>query len=357
MAPVSLAQLRSVLDKDFAEALKNGKLASSTHVGFTIGVVDHGERLVFSYGVAKDDSIFEIGSMTKTFTGLLLSQMVEQGKVKFDEPVRELLPEGTVARPAGDEITLLDLATQHSGLPRLPDNLKPADNQNPYADYTAADMYAYLKKQGAAKPAKTDFLYSNFGFGLLGQALSDRAGTSYSQLLHDEITGPLGMIDTVITLTPDQQARFISGYDGRHRPARAWDFAAIAGAGAIRSTASDMLTCLEANLHPDKLPASAATTADGKTLSAAIRQSHELRADAMAGMRIALAWLYETDTGNYWHNGATGAFNSFGLFNPQADYAVIVLVNTSVGKNGSIADDIGRHIAQRLAGKPALVIH
>lgn len=357
MAAVSLTQLRSVLDKDLADALKSGELAPSTHVGVTIAVIDHGERLVFSYGVAKDDSIFEIGSMTKTFTGLILSQMVGQGKVKFDEPVRKLLPEGTVAKPAGEEITLLDLATQHSGLPRLPDNLKPADNQNPYADYTAADMYSYLKKQGVAKPEKTDFLYSNFGFGLLGQALSDRAGASYSQLLHDEITGPLNMTDTAITLTPEQQVRFLPGYDGRHRPARAWDFAAVAGAGAIRSTASDMLTYLQANLHPDKLPSSATNTPDGRTLQAALTQSHELRADAMSGMRIALAWLYEPDTGNYWHNGATGAFNSFGLFNPKADYAVIVLANTSVGRSGALADTLGRHTAQRLAGKPALVIH
>lgn len=357
MAAVSLAQLRSVLDKDLAEALNSGELAPATHVGVSIGVVDHGERLVFSYGAAKDDSIFEIGSMTKTFTGLILSQMVEQGKVSFDEPVRELLPKGTVVKPAGEEITLLDLATQHSGLPRLPDNLAPADNKNPYADYTAADMYAYLKKQGVAKPAKTEFLYSNFGFGLLGQALSDRAGTSYSKLLREEITGPLSMPDTVIALTPEQQARFVPGYDGRHRPARSWDFVAIAGAGAIRSSANDMLTYLEANLHPDALPVTVETTADGKTLAAALTQSHELRADAMPGMRIALAWLYETDTGNYWHNGATGGFNSFGLYNPQADYAVIVLVNTSVGRSGSLADDIGRHIAQRLAGKPALVIH
>ncbi len=356
MAPATLAQMKAILDKDFAEALKSGDLAPATHVGVTIGIIDHGERLVFSYGVAKDDSIFEIGSMTKTFTGLILSQMVEQGKVKFDEPVRELLPSGTVAKPAGQEITLLDLATQHSGLPRLPDNFKPADNKNPYADYTADNLYTYLKNQGVAKPAKTDFLYSNLGFGLLGQALSDRAGIAYPQLLHEEIAAPLGMTDTTVALSAAQQSRFLQGYDGRHRPAHAWDLVAMAGAGAIRSTASDMLTYLEANLHPDKLPPTAATTPDGKTLSAAITQSHELRADAMAGMRVALAWLYEPDTGNYWHNGATGAFSAFGFFNLKADYAAVVLVNTSVGRTGSLADDIGHHIAQRLAGKSALVV-
>src|SRR5208282_4527393 len=99
-------------------------------------IVQHGVTRIFSYGTAKPDSIFEVGSITKTFTGLILSQMVEQGKVKFDEPVRELLPAGTVAKPATDEVTLVDLATQHSGLPRMPDNFAPANPNNPYADYT-----------------------------------------------------------------------------------------------------------------------------------------------------------------------------------------------------------------------------
>src|SRR5271166_5725974 len=140
MAPVPAAQLQAVLSKDLTEALTSGALAPSTGAGVTIGIVDHGEKQVFSYGTSKPDSIFEIGSITKTFTGLALAQMVEQGKVKFDEPVRQLLPAGTVAKPAGIEITLLDLATQHSGLPPMPDNFNPADKDNPYADYKAAGL-------------------------------------------------------------------------------------------------------------------------------------------------------------------------------------------------------------------------
>jgi len=350
MAPVPAAQLHAVLSKDLAQALTSGALAPSTGAGVTIGIVDHGEKQVFSYGTAKPDSIFEIGSITKTFTGLLLAQMVAQGKVKFDEPVRQLLPAGTVAKPAGSEITLLDLATQHSGLPRMPDNFKPADGSNPYADYRAADLYAFLTKHGVAKPADATFLYSNLGFGLLGQALAVRAGTTYPQLLQEEITGPLGMKDTIVALSAEQQLRFIAGYDGAHRPAHAWDLVAFAGAGAIRSTADDMLTYLQANLHPDKLPSSATKTPNGETLPAALAQSHELRADAMAGMRIALAWLYVPGTGSYWHNGGTGGYSSFAFFNPKSDYAVVVLVNTS----GDFADRLGQHIGQRLAGKPAI---
>jgi serine-type D-Ala-D-Ala carboxypeptidase/endopeptidase len=351
IAPVTAAELQSVMDKDLAEALKTGELTPSTGAGVSIAVVEHGIRRVFSYGVAKADSIFEIGSISKTFTGLVLSQMVTQGKVKFDDPVRELLPAGTVAKPAGSEITLLDLATQHSGLPRMPDNFTPADQANPYADYYAANMYAFLAKQGVGKPKKTEFLYSNLGFGLLGQSLAVRSGTTYSALLAEEVTGPIGMRDTAILLSPDQQARFIGGHDSEHRPAHAWDLGAFAGAGAIRSTAGDMLTYLEANLHPESFKTENASSA-ATTLSAALVQSHKLRADAMGGMRIALAWFFEPGSGAYWHNGGTGGYSSFAFFNPKEDCAAVVLLNSA--SNDGYADRLGRHISERLAGKPAI---
>jgi len=353
MPPVSAADLQSVLDKDLADALKTGQLAPSTGAGVSIAVIDHGVRRVFSYGTAKPDSIFEIGSITKTFTGLILSQMVKQGKVKFDDPARDLLPPGTVAKPAVAEITLLDLATQHSGLPRMPDNFPPADPQNPYADYTAADLYAFLAKQTVAKPADAGFLYSNLGFGLLGQALANRAGMPYPALLKSEVTDPLHLKDTIVSLTPEQQARFIPGHTGDHQPAHAWDLVALAGAGAIRSTAGDMLTYLEANLHPDSFRP-AGFTPTGSTLADALIQQHELRADAMPGTRIALAWLFETESGNYWHNGATGGYSAYAFFNPKSDYAAVVLLNATLSQHGSFADRLGQHISQRLAGKPAI---
>jgi len=329
-----------------ATALTAGALAPGTGAGIAIGVVAHGVRRVFVLGAAAPDSMFEIGSVSKTFTALILAEMVGQGKVKFDDPVREFLPEGTVSKPAGAEITLLDLAIQHSGLPRMPDNFHPADPANPYADYGPTQLYAFLSKQGVAKPANPPFLYSNLGVGLLGQALSNRAGTSYPNLLAQEVTGPLGLKETTISLSPEQQRRFIPGHDAEHRPAHAWDLVALAGAGGIRSTAGDMLTYLEAQLHPEKL--------SNPKLAAALAETHELRADAAPGLRIGLVWLYETDTGTYWHNGATGGYSSYVFFNPKGDYAAVVLSNTSIGGSGSFADLLGHHIAQRLAGKPAV---
>lgn len=352
MAPVAAANLEAVLAGDLAGALKSGELAPATGSGVSIGVVEHGVSRVFSFGAAKPDSIFEIGSITKTFTGLLLAQMAAQGKVRLDEPVRELLPPGTAAKPEGGEITLLDLATQRSGLPPMPDNIAVDNLDNPYADYRAANLYAYLRKRGVANPAHVSSPFGSLGFGLLGVALADRADRSYGDLLEGEIAGPLGLKDTVLALTDAQQARMIAGHDQYHGPAKPWDSDALGGAIGLRSTAGDMLAYLEANLHPDTLKA--APSAEGATLPAALRLALRPRAETSAGMQIALGWLYEAETGNYWHNGATAACSSYAFFNPQGDYAAVVLLNASPGVNGSFVEVLGRHISQRLAGKPAI---
>jgi CubicO group peptidase (beta-lactamase class C family) len=353
MSPVPIDQIQAVLDKDIAGALQSGSLAPSTEGGVTIGVVEHGVRRVFSYGTARSDSIFEIGSITKTFTGLILAQLVEQHRVSLNDPVRTLLPPGTIAKPAGAEITLLDIATQHSGLPRLPANLEPKDPRNPYADYTAADLYAFLAKQGVEKPANAPFLYSNLGFGLLGHALAVHERSSYAALLKQEVTDPLGLRDTTIALTAEQRARFVQGHGPNHRAAGAWDLGALEGAGAIRSTAGDMLTYLEANLHPEKWTATTQSP-EGATLGGALKLQHEPRADAFGGMKIGLAWLWDPKSGSYWHNGGTGGFSSYAFFIPEKDCAGIVLFNTTLGPNGSFADRLGEHLRQRLTGQPAI---
>jgi CubicO group peptidase (beta-lactamase class C family) len=219
-------------------------------------------------------------------------------------------------------------------------------------DYHAADLYQFVAHHGVERPADAQFLYSNLGVGLLGQALANRAGLPYAQLLAREITIPLGLKDTVISLTPEQRARFIPGHSPDHREAHAWDLDALAGAGAIRSTADDLITYLEAQLHPEKLSVGGSSSA--RTLPKAIALSHELRNEAGPGMHIAFAWLHEDATGNYWHNGGTGGYSSFVFFNPDADCAAVVLVNQTLGPQGSLADLIGHHIGQRFAGKPAI---
>ena len=157
--------------------------------------------------------------------------------------------------------------------------------------------------------------------------------------MREEVTGPLGMSDTGVSLSPDQRIRIIQGYDAAHLPVRLWDMDAMAGAGAIRSTASDMITYLDAQLHPEKFGA----------LRAALAQSHLLQADVASDSRIALAWIYDTDTGTYWHNGATGGYSAYAFFQPKGDFAVVVLAN-----GGNFPGLLGPHIRQRLAGQPAI---
>jgi CubicO group peptidase (beta-lactamase class C family) len=342
MPPVAVAGLQAVIDRDMAAAdlPELGKDA-----GIAIGVVEHGERRVFTYGTARADSLFEIGSITKTFTALLLAQMVAEGKVRLDEPLRELLPQGLVAKPPGAEITLLDLATHHAGLSRMPDNFKLVDRRNPYPDYRTANLYAYMAKRGVARPPHPSFFYSNLGFALLGQALGNRGGTTYAELLRQEVTGPLGLPDTVVKLSRAQWERLLPGFRGTepHDPAPNWNLDAFAGAGAIRSTAGDMLTYLEAQLHPER--------AGG--LAAALAASHTLRAEVPGRMRIALAWVQEDDTGIYRHNGATVGYTSDAFFGPACDCAAVVLSNTS--PNPVLGpDQLGDHIRQRLAGEAAV---
>jgi CubicO group peptidase (beta-lactamase class C family) len=290
LAPLDVAGLEPVLKHDLAPML--GK-----SVGVTVGVWKHGERRVFAYGTARPDSMFEIASIGKTFTAVALAQLVIQGKARLDEPVREFLPPGTVAQHEGLDITLLDLATHRSGLPSIPANVHSTDPQNPLAGYNTADLYAFMKYWGAYRSPYAPFGYSNLGFGLLGQALANRAGVSYADLLRG-ITEPLGMPDTVLKLSDEQKQRLIQGYSPQHSEVGLMDLGALEGAGSIYSTAADMVTYLVANLHPETIEFPIRTRGAG-TLPAALTASHQLRAAALPGLKIALGWMYDTATGVY----------------------------------------------------------
>jgi len=344
MPPLDVASLGPVLKRDLAPVLKIGQLAPGTGGGATVGVWKHGEQRVFAYGTAKPDSIFEIGSITKTFTGLALAQLVAQGKVRLDEPVRELLPPDTVDQPAGREITLLDLATHRAGLPESPNNLHSTDKSNPFAGYETADLYAFMQWWGVAKRDHTSFSYSNLGFGLLAQALENRTGMDYASLIRG-ITEPLGMRDTVVQLSPEQRRRLMQGYTASRSPVGAMDMGALEGAGAIRSTAGDMLRYLAANLHPE---------ASG--LQSPIEATHKLRTEITPGWNLALPWFYDIDTGTYFHDGVMAGNTSNIFFNPRGDYAGVVLVNTGAD-SFEFFRVLAEHIRERMTGEPAISLN
>jgi CubicO group peptidase (beta-lactamase class C family) len=332
MPPVDAAGLEPLLKRDLDPGLPHT-------LGIVVGVVKHGERRVCAYGTARPDSIYQIGSITKTFTGLLLAQMAVQGTVSLQEPVRELLPAGTVRKPGGREITLLDLATHHSGLPPMPYNFSHERNSDPAADFAAyhkSNLYAFIGYHGVGREANPPFTYSNLGFALLGEALAERAGVPYPELIAQRITGPLGMPDTAVALSPEQQQRLIQGYGMRHDPVAPWQLDAFAATGAISSTAGDLLTYLEAQLYAD---------------SPALRLSHEPQAAVANGRRIALAWFYNEDTGTYSHGGTISGYRTYAFFNPRSGYAGVVLANQLTE---FLADLIPQYIEQRFAGERAI---
>ena len=316
-------------------------------VGIVVGVIDaHGRRIV-SYGALdKGDArpldgrtMFEIGSMTKVFTSLLLTDMVQHGEVTLGEPVARLLPAGTkVPERGGKQITLIDLATHTSGLPRLPTNMTPKDPANPYADYSVAQLYQFLAGYSLPRDIGARYEYSNLGGGLLGHALSLRAGTDYGTLVRRRIAGPLGMSSTTIALTPEQKARLAVGHDLALRPVANWDLPTLAGAGALRSDADDMLTFIGAELGYVKTPLAAAMKA----------QIEPRRPTDIPNTEVALGWHVTTLPGGpiAWHNGGTGGYRTMMAFDPKAGVGVVVLSNafTLAG-----VDDIAVHL---LAGTP-----
>jgi serine-type D-Ala-D-Ala carboxypeptidase/endopeptidase len=164
------------------------------------------------------------------------------------------------------------------------------------------------------------------------------------------VISPLGLRDTTISLSAEQQARFAQGHGADHQPANAWDLGSLEGAGAIRSTADDMLTYLEANLHPDTVKV-APQTGPATSLGAALKLQDELRADVGGGAKIGFAWLWDAELKSYWHIEGTGGFTSYAFFSSECDCAGVVLFNTS--PNGFM-DTLGKHIQQRFMGQQAL---
>jgi serine-type D-Ala-D-Ala carboxypeptidase/endopeptidase len=279
-------------------------------------------------------TIFEIGSVTKVFTSIALAQLVNDGKLKLDDRIGKLLP-AEVSLPAElQPITLVQLATHTAGLPRLPANLATTNLANPYACYTSKELYAYLGAAKLDRPPGRKHAYSNLGVGLLGHILELRAGVPYEQLVRERILDPLGLTNTAITLSPDQQARLTPGHDAKGNVVSPWDFAVLAPAGALRSCAGDLLPFIQANLAPTNHP----------TVDAALEFAHKLRYESLLH-KLGLCWHIREAPGLYqfhWHNGGTGGYASFIGFDRANQTGVVLLSNYGDALAGDHAlDDIG----------------
>jgi serine-type D-Ala-D-Ala carboxypeptidase/endopeptidase len=308
------------------EKVAQDRVAAGTYQTLVFGVVngDQSEVVVFGRldnGKAPDrDTVYEIGSITKTFTATLLAKAALSGRVTLDTAVAQLLPDFKIPSRTGKEITLGHLATQHSGLPRMPSNLAPKDPSNPYADYDAGKLKAFLAGYELPRDPGAAYEYSNLGFGLLGYALVQSDHTTYSAMADAEILKSLDMTMSGMALTDTMRAHLALGHDATGKPASNWDLDALAGAGGIRSTANDMLRYLRANMGIDQSP-----------LGAAMKLAQQPRRD-IGKMRIGLAWV-TTDKGIVWHDGMTGGYSSFIGFTADGRRGVVILTNTAVDAN------------------------
>lgn len=309
------------------------RLANTT--GLIIAVIDKDKITTCSYGETRrgskqlpdaSKSVFEIGSVTKTFTGLLLADAIIEKQVTADDAIDNYLPDSIPGMAyQGRPITLQTLSNHTSGFPRLPANigLGVFDPQDPYLHYDTSSMFSYLAHFHPYRAPGTVYEYSNFGAGLLGQLLASHYHTTYEQLLTATILLPLHMNHTGITLAAGDSAWQVQGYNEKAIAVSPWHFTSLAGAGAIRSTLADMVIYIRANLGkaPSRLLpaielAQQPTFTNGKQTT-------------------ALGWHTDVINGHttWWHDGGTAGFRSFVAFDKETQKGVILLSNATEDLN------------------------
>jgi CubicO group peptidase (beta-lactamase class C family) len=311
-------------------------MRSKRRAGLVVGYLAGGEERVAGYGrtghatpgasgpgdpdTPGAGTIFEIGSITKVFTGLLLADLAAAGVVGLDDPVARYLPV-----PKGWAMTLGDLSSHAAGLGRNPRGTLRGwlgDRHNPFASLPVEDVHQGLARTRLRRRRSGRSRYSNLGAGLLGQALERAAGQPYERLVRERICQPLGMPDTVVVPSAEQAARVAVGHTRRGRPVPPFEIPALPAAGALRSTAADMLQFLEANLDPASTP-----------LTAPLERIQQPRHRMGRGMQVGLGWILvrspEPAGPLLWHNGGTNGFRSFAAVARDRGIAVVVLSNTA----------------------------
>jgi len=310
----------------------------------TIGVVDRGTHWIGNYGKLSEDdpkppndrTIYEIGSITKVFTGILLAHSVAAGEVEIATTIGSIAESAREHNPeVGNSIQLWHLATHSSGLPRMPTNFQPVNPLHPYVDYDRRLMLEFLHSVRLEKSPGKPSGYSNYGLGLLGELLAMKAGTTYSDLLKQRITVPLKMKDTSISVLPDARLRLAPPHQADGSRGEEWEFDALAGAGAIRSTSRDMLRFIDAHLKLRKDP-----------LGAAIELAwHKHLPGEGNGFAMGLGWHIAGDGTTRWHNGQTGGFHSILFVNRPLQAGVIVLSNSAAADVETLGEQVMRLIA------------
>ncbi|MCX5743709.1 MAG: serine hydrolase [Proteobacteria bacterium] len=321
------AQIKPFLDADIAS-------------GLVVGIYDNGRREIYGFGNGPNSkrpdgrTIYELGSVTKVYTSLLFADAIQRREVELDTRLSALLPPGVTA-PTKDnvDITLAHLALHSSGLPRLPPTIANAPTStDPYAKYGEDALYADLVHTPLAVTPGETIAYSNFGAGVLGFVLGKKLAPTggFGKALTDRVLVPLALTDTHLKIPAADLGRRAVGTEDDLLAVPSWTFDALAGAGALVSTARDQLTLIDAELD-------AAIGGDGP-LRRAMKLSQEPRLENPSSNE-GLGWQIDA-TGRYWHNGGTGGFHAFVGFDPKTRRGVVILASTASSLVDRLADTV-----------------
>jgi len=295
--------------------------------GFVIGITVNGDSHVYGYGSTSrggkqpdENTVFELASAGKTFTALVLADMITKSEIALIDPIENFLPKRVkTPKYQGHSIQLVDLATQSSGLPSLTENFQPTNPLNPYADFTVEGMYEGLGMVKIESPIGKTYAYSNLGFGLLGHILALKGDTKYEDLVIARVCDPLGMDSTRMILDESLNSRLAIPHDGG-KEVEVWEDETLAGAGSFLSTPHDMLLYLEAHWNEqDPLY---------EAMQLAIQKWRPTDTPATA---IGLGWHIDSENALdfVWHNGGSGGSRSYVAMLPKQQLGVVVLSNSS----------------------------
>lgn len=316
-------------------------------VGLSIGVINNGKMQFYHYGESKKGSqklptnstLYEIGSITKTFAALLLAQTIENKKTTLNAPINNFLPKNIPNLAfENKKITLENLANHSSGLPRLPDNLLGSANtiaDNPYKNYTENDLFQFLEKYKLTRPILKEYEYSNLAFGLLGVILEKINKKIFEQQIQTQICKPFGMENTKITLSDqDKNNYFAQGYNEEGNATSSWEFQSMAAAGGIRSTIEDMVKYINNYLNPDKKMLNAINLTQKTTFE-------------YGQNKVGLGWhIIKMKENEVWqHGGGTGGFRTLAAFCPATKNGIVILSNMAEEVN------LGLDVLEWLNGK------
>lgn len=307
--------------------------------GVIVGLLDRDGPRFLAHGDAGDgrapdaETVFEAGSITKGLTGLLLAQMAAAGDVRLDQPIGELVPDALALDPRVAAITLEELATHRSGLPRLgsgPEMQARLSGPDPYAGSTPGEILAEIARVGPAEVASTmgAYAYSNLGSALLGQLLARAAGESYDDLLAKRVFVPLGLAPPVLDPAAVERRRAV-GYQGGER-VRPWTLDAYAPAGGWQASAGDALALAEQLLE-----------AEPEWVATALQARPEIGPGSLVGLAWHQAEIADREV--IWHNGGTAGSSSFLALVPAEQIAVVVFANHGGGVADGLASALLAH--------------